>query len=150
QARGPGGGATRDRPDTRRDSPPAASSLPAVLSKTRDTPDRAFSFCGPGDPNLQMTTPADSLQKQDGAPQTARIPRQTGHFAPAKACWITQFPPHSAFEQFQMRPARSGARLARPDRETMQTANEIRRTFLEYFAANGHAIVPSSPLVPRN
>jgi len=32
----------------------------------------------------------------------------------------------------------------------MQTANEIRRTFLEYFAANGHTIVPSSPLVPRN
>jgi len=33
---------------------------------------------------------------------------------------------------------------------TMQTANEIRRTFLDYFAANGHAIVASSPLVPRN
>src|SRR5215469_4193830 len=32
----------------------------------------------------------------------------------------------------------------------MQTANEIRRTFLEYFAANGHTVVPSSPLVPRN
>jgi alanyl-tRNA synthetase len=32
----------------------------------------------------------------------------------------------------------------------MQTANEIRRTFLDYFAANGHAIVASSPLVPRN
>ncbi len=32
----------------------------------------------------------------------------------------------------------------------MQTANEIRRTFLEYFRANGHTIVPSSPLVPRN
>ena len=32
----------------------------------------------------------------------------------------------------------------------MQTANDIRRTFLDYFAANGHAIVPSSPLVPRN
>src|SRR5450432_2596663 len=32
----------------------------------------------------------------------------------------------------------------------MQTANEIRRTFLDYFAANGHTVVPSSPLVPRN
>ncbi len=32
----------------------------------------------------------------------------------------------------------------------MQTANDIRRTFLDYFAANGHAVVPSSPLVPRN
>ncbi|MGH6933151.1 MAG: alanine--tRNA ligase, partial [Dongiaceae bacterium] len=32
----------------------------------------------------------------------------------------------------------------------MQTANEIRATFLDYFAGHGHAIVPSSPLVPRN
>src|SRR6202049_4196127 len=32
----------------------------------------------------------------------------------------------------------------------MQTANDIRSAFLDYFAANGHAIVPSSPLVPRN
>ena len=30
------------------------------------------------------------------------------------------------------------------------TTNEIRTTFLEYFAANGHEIVPSSPLVPHN
>ncbi|MET1027420.1 MAG: alanine--tRNA ligase-related protein, partial [Dongiaceae bacterium] len=32
----------------------------------------------------------------------------------------------------------------------MQTANEIRRTFLDYFRKEGHEIVPSSPLVPRN
>jgi alanyl-tRNA synthetase len=32
----------------------------------------------------------------------------------------------------------------------MQTTNDIRSAFLEYFARNGHAIVPSSPLVPRN
>jgi alanyl-tRNA synthetase len=32
----------------------------------------------------------------------------------------------------------------------MQTANDIRAAFLGYFAANGHEIVPSSPLVPRN
>ncbi len=32
----------------------------------------------------------------------------------------------------------------------MQTANDIRRAFLDYFAANGHEIVASSPLVPRN
>jgi alanyl-tRNA synthetase len=32
----------------------------------------------------------------------------------------------------------------------MSGVNEIRSTFLNYFAANGHAIVPSSPLVPRN
>ncbi|GGH24316.1 alanyl-tRNA synthetase [Cribrihabitans marinus] len=32
----------------------------------------------------------------------------------------------------------------------MPTLNEIRSTFLNYFARNGHEIVPSSPLVPRN
>src|ERR1700712_2840322 len=32
----------------------------------------------------------------------------------------------------------------------MSGVNEIRSTFLNYFAANGHEIVPSSPLVPRN
>src|SRR5271155_2120996 len=32
----------------------------------------------------------------------------------------------------------------------MQTTNDIRAAFLGYFAANGHEIVPSSPLVPRN
>ncbi len=30
------------------------------------------------------------------------------------------------------------------------TTNEIRTAFLEYFARNGHQIVPSSPLVPHN
>src|SRR6202022_2884749 len=33
---------------------------------------------------------------------------------------------------------------------SMQTANDIRAAFLDYFARNGHEIVPSSPLVPRN
>ncbi|MCA1973248.1 MAG: alanine--tRNA ligase, partial [Caenispirillum sp.] len=32
----------------------------------------------------------------------------------------------------------------------MQTAKDIRKTFLDFFAANGHEVVPSSPLVPRN
>ena len=32
----------------------------------------------------------------------------------------------------------------------MATVNEIRSTFLNYFERNGHQIVPSSPLVPRN
>ncbi|HCQ57956.1 MAG TPA: alanine--tRNA ligase, partial [Sulfitobacter sp.] len=32
----------------------------------------------------------------------------------------------------------------------MKTLNEIRSTFLNYFDAQGHQIVPSSPLVPRN
>ncbi len=32
----------------------------------------------------------------------------------------------------------------------MQTANQIRATFLDFFARNGHAVVESSPLVPRN
>ena len=32
----------------------------------------------------------------------------------------------------------------------MQSVSDIRRTFLEYFGKNDHAIVESSPLVPRN
>jgi len=32
----------------------------------------------------------------------------------------------------------------------MQTTNDIRRSFLDYFAAEGHEIVPSSPLIPYN
>jgi alanyl-tRNA synthetase len=32
----------------------------------------------------------------------------------------------------------------------MVTSNDIRATFLSYFARNGHQIVPSAPLVPRN
>jgi len=32
----------------------------------------------------------------------------------------------------------------------MASLNDIRSTFLDYFKRNGHEIVPSSPLVPRN
>src|SRR5437879_11903745 len=32
----------------------------------------------------------------------------------------------------------------------MSGVNEIRSTFLNYFKANGHEVVASSPLVPRN
>ncbi len=32
----------------------------------------------------------------------------------------------------------------------MNSVNDIRSTFLDFFRANGHEIVPSSPLVPRN
>ncbi|GLT10323.1 alanine--tRNA ligase [Sulfitobacter porphyrae] len=32
----------------------------------------------------------------------------------------------------------------------MKTLNEIRSSFLSYFDKNGHQVVPSSPLVPRN
>ena len=32
----------------------------------------------------------------------------------------------------------------------MSGVNEIRSTFLDFFKANGHEVVPSSPLVPRN
>ncbi len=45
-----------------------------------------------------------------------------------------------------------GRRLAcLPHDETnMPSLNDIRSTFLDYFAAAGHRIVPSSSLVPRN
>jgi alanyl-tRNA synthetase len=32
----------------------------------------------------------------------------------------------------------------------MASSNDIRATFLDYFARNGHTVVESSPLVPRN
>jgi alanyl-tRNA synthetase len=32
----------------------------------------------------------------------------------------------------------------------MTSSNDIRATFLDYFARNGHQVVESSPLVPRN
>ena len=32
----------------------------------------------------------------------------------------------------------------------MSSVNDIRTAFLEYFGANGHEIVSSSPLVPQN
>ena len=32
----------------------------------------------------------------------------------------------------------------------MASSNDIRATFLDYFARNGHQVVPSSSLVPRN
>ena len=32
----------------------------------------------------------------------------------------------------------------------MPSSNDIRATFLDSFARNGHTVVPSSPLVPRN
>src|SRR5262249_18779148 len=32
----------------------------------------------------------------------------------------------------------------------MTTVNEIRKSFLDYFKKQGHEVVPSSPLVPRN
>src|SRR6202167_1081720 len=36
------------------------------------------------------------------------------------------------------------------DAKLMNGVNEIRTAFLEFFARNGHEIVASSPLVPRN
>ena len=32
----------------------------------------------------------------------------------------------------------------------MTSTNDIRRSFLDYFGANGHTVVPSAPLVPHN
>ncbi|MGH7120090.1 MAG: alanine--tRNA ligase-related protein, partial [Acetobacteraceae bacterium] len=32
----------------------------------------------------------------------------------------------------------------------MISSNDIRATFLDYFRSNGHTVVPSSSLVPRN
>ena len=34
--------------------------------------------------------------------------------------------------------------------DVMTSLAEIRSTFLDFYARNGHEILPSSPLVPRN
>src|SRR5690606_18401864 len=48
----------------------------------------------------------------------------------------------------------SGCSPSRPRRlqalPPMKTTSEIRSDFLEFFAARGHAVVPSAPLVPAN
>lgn len=36
------------------------------------------------------------------------------------------------------------------DTTQMQTANDIRKVFIDFFAKNGHRVVDSSPLVPHN
>src|SRR5215510_12706422 len=40
--------------------------------------------------------------------------------------------------------------MSRHHGQAMSGVNEIRSTFLNYFAKNGHTVVPSSPLVPLN
>src|SRR4051812_20965070 len=35
-------------------------------------------------------------------------------------------------------------------RRTMTGLNQVRATFLDFFRRNGHEVVPSAPLVPRN
>ena len=47
-------------------------------------------------------------------------------------------------------PARNYIRATSPRENAMPSLNDIRSTFLDYFARNGHEVVPSSPLVPRN
>ncbi len=42
------------------------------------------------------------------------------------------------------------ARHTHATRPAWQSVSDIRRTFLEYFRSNGHEVVASSPLVPRN
>ncbi|MGQ0429494.1 MAG: alanine--tRNA ligase-related protein, partial [Gammaproteobacteria bacterium] len=46
-------------------------------------------------------------------------------------------------------PAKAKARAAQPKPRKM-SSSELRRSFLEFFRARGHAIVASSPLVPGN
>src|SRR6202790_5601061 len=46
--------------------------------------------------------------------------------------------------------SRLGSALRKAHISVMQTANDIRAAFLDFFAREGHEVVASSPLVPRN
>jgi alanyl-tRNA synthetase len=46
--------------------------------------------------------------------------------------------------------AASCAAARKTQNRPMTSTNDIRSAFLDYFARNGHEVVPSSPLVPRN
>src|SRR5579884_2522641 len=50
----------------------------------------------------------------------------------------------------QIGPSWTGKRSAIRELPGMSGVNDIRSRFLDYFAREGHEIVPSSPLVPRN
>lgn len=45
---------------------------------------------------------------------------------------------------------KSGRRPSNRENRKMTSLNDIRTTFLDYFHRNGHEVVASSPLVPRN
>src|SRR5262249_851967 len=104
-------------------------------------------------PRLEPRRPPlrrEFLRKRATSP-VARFPlrrdRRDPALAGAEACWTGRIRPHSGRRTIPGSPARPPKR---PGTRTMQPANDIRRTFLDYFAANDHAVVPSSPLVPRN
>jgi alanyl-tRNA synthetase len=46
----------------------------------------------------------------------------------------------------RLRPQNAGAQ----EQSVMSSVNQVRTAFLDFFAKNGHAVVASSPLVPRN
>src|SRR5437763_1218311 len=86
-----------------------------------------------------------------------RRPRGTRYGAPMAHCayikdWggtsepCTWFPRQGAGSK--LKAPRSAGQIE--SRWTMSGVNESRSRFLDYFAQNGHAVVPSSPLVPRN
>src|SRR3546814_14722198 len=73
-------------------------------------------------------------------------PRHCGHFRAADAK-SGGFLPAGRSPTYRC-PRRAGRHITEASR--MATANDIRTTFLDYFAKHGHEPVASSPLVPRN
>jgi alanyl-tRNA synthetase len=49
-----------------------------------------------------------------------------------------------------LRPQNPPARVKKKGRSIIMTGEELRRSFLTFFAERGHAIIPSAPLVPEN
>lgn len=71
-----------------------------------------------------MTTPVDSATEPRATEPRTTEPRTTEPRAPD--------------------------REAREGREERRSSAEIRRAFLDFFAARGHEVVPSAPIVPQN
>jgi alanyl-tRNA synthetase len=84
-----------------------------------------------------MTTPADSAAEPSATEPSATEPSATEPSATNPHATDPSAPERDAFD------------LREPS-EARRTSAEIRRAFLEFFAARGHEVVPSAPIVPQS
>src|SRR5262249_54070055 len=128
-----------------RDSPPNPSPSPPSFGPSRLQPTWALFLPMSGKPDIGCALPGHfhAVRTSPDATGTVKIafldtPAARRYISAAK---IVRPDGHLA-AKFQSEAADS--------RAAMSGVNEIRRKFLDYFAAHGHTVVPSSPLVPIN